>query len=490
MLESVLIGVSVAVMIGQALIGTAGAAGRPTVSRSATRFAVFHPEQPVLGNIPPGLLGEAHLRHKVHDVAFMLRAFRMVVKDTRLHIPQDEKDPLTKRFPKVRVPEDRKVRRHCRHDFVSCVTYLSRAARRLGMSAENDLLTLRQGRRKGMCIKGSRRLRIFCDHRHKNTKTKKEIRNAVGTLLSTSSPKKWKKRVRPSLRERLRVTKPSGGYISFILSLLKKFTQKVVISSDNSSVSNSSSVDGLELYIQTVTAMQYMCWYTMHGVPYLAHLLQCDSSAPNQTRPDGDSRANSYGDPFGCALYSFCPNPCCGDLQEPSLENCWNRFNNPCRLHGARGGQGCSVNRQLNLNYHLLVDEGVQISCDCGTGRRFEPAAHLCVWQDHCAEPAACPNPHQLCLNHYGGHACRCHPDYRWQEYNQRCVPLYIKNITEAEETRRTDKGKEEEEEEKVLRKGQERKKKVPFFKWLRDVFQRRLKVPQTPKENYEWGLV
>lgn len=68
--------------------------------------------------------------------------------------------------------------------------------------------------------------------------------------------------------------------------------------------------------------MQYMCWYTMNGIPYLAHLLHCDSSAPNHTRPDGDPRENSYGDPFSCALYSFCPNPCCGDLREPNKENC------------------------------------------------------------------------------------------------------------------------------------------------------------------------
>ncbi|KAK8375014.1 hypothetical protein O3P69_017773 [Scylla paramamosain] len=335
-------------MIAPALIGTGRAAGRPTFSRSAIRYVVFHPEQPVLGNIPPGLLGEAHLRRKVHDVAFMLRALRIVVKDTRPHIPQDEKDPLTKRFPKLRVPEDRKVRRHCRHDFVSCVTHLSRAARRLG----------------------------------------------------------------------------------------------------------------------------------------------CDSSAPNNTRPDGDSRANSYGDPFGCALYSFCPNPCCGNLRESSLKNCWNRFNNPCRLHGARGGQGCEINRQLNLNYHRLVDEGVQISCDCGTGRRYEPAAGMCVWQDHCADTAACPNPHQLCLNLYGGHACRCHPDYRWREYDQRCVPLYIKKKKEEEGTKRTDKEEQEEEEEEKVKKGQEREKEALFFKWLREAFDRSLKVPQTPKENYEWELV
>ncbi|KAG0718720.1 hypothetical protein GWK47_051925 [Chionoecetes opilio] len=105
----------------------------------------------------------------------MLRALRTVVRDQRPNTPEGDQEPLTKRFPKVRVPEDRKVRHHCRHDFVFCVTYLSRMAANLGLSAETDRLTLRQGRSKGMCYKQSRRLRIFCNLPHiKTTAVKKE----------------------------------------------------------------------------------------------------------------------------------------------------------------------------------------------------------------------------------------------------------------------------------------------------------------------------
>ena len=297
---------------------------------------------------------KALLRHKVHDVAFILRALRTIVKDKRPNIPEGDKKPLTKRFPKVSVPEDRKVCRYCRHNFVSCVTYLSKVARNLGLSTMNDLPTLRQGRRKGMCFKESRQLRIFCNFRRKRTSTlQEETKKSVSSLVKKSS--NGRSTGRESIGERMIIKPPSRtshnrisviDKASKVISKVKDaakyikdtLTRKAQLEKKEKDVltsyRNNSFANNIQFYIQTVTAMQYMCWYTMHGVPYLAHLLQCDSSDPIHIRPDGDSRANDYNDSFGCALYSFCPNLCCGGLRELSQENCWNSLNNPCRLHG------------------------------------------------------------------------------------------------------------------------------------------------------------
>lgn len=65
-----------------------------------------------------------------------------------------------------------------------------------------------------------------------------------------------------------------------------------------------------DLYKMTTSALRYMCWYTLHKIPYLAYLLQCDSTDPMRTTPDGAPRANNDKSAFGCAMYSFCPNPC------------------------------------------------------------------------------------------------------------------------------------------------------------------------------------
>lgn len=357
-----------------------------------------------------------------------------------------------------------------------------------------------------MCFRKSRRLSIFCKPRHRKHSTVSEkttihVKRAVSTALKEISLRRREKRqsisvrmksIKPIIRKKSNNDKTKGN-IMRLLKLLEehksklKKKKKVEIKRKKilTNVRNTTNANKLELYRQTVTALQYMCWYTMHGVAYLAHLLQCDSSDPKRTKPDGDSRANNNDNPFGCALYSFCPNPCCGGLKEPNKENCWNRFSNPCRLHGLKGGRGCNIPREQNLNYNILVDHGIKVSCDCGEGRRYESVASMCVWRDHCLNPdAACPEPHQHCFNLFSSHGCRCDLDNRWSDYDQRCVLLYP--AKRKEKQNEGDKEKEEEKEDE----SEEQVKDSPFFKWLNKLIETSIETAPKLTLNYNWSVI
>lgn len=267
--SSIFVRLHVAAAIRAAVVGAMRLEG--SLTRVATRsgFVFFHPEQPLLGNIPPGPLGEAHLRLKEHNVAFMLRALRTVARGVRHSAPDGGRELLTSRFPSLRMHVDRKVRRHCRHGFVSCVTYLSHVAHNLSLSIHNDQPTVKQGRRKGMCFKKSRRLSIFCEPHHKkpSTPTKKiriDVQKGVSNALEKISEEKWVERqsistrmksIKPTVPKKISTYKKSLKY----LENTKKET-KVEVKEKHvlTNIRNTTFAIKLELYRLTVTALQYV----------------------------------------------------------------------------------------------------------------------------------------------------------------------------------------------------------------------------------------
>ena len=193
--DTALVPISLVMVIGSKLVKLEKSIGKPTASSSGERSHFLSPRAAYAGQSSPEPLSKIHMRHKLHDVAFMLRALRAVVKDKKPKIAEGDKEPLTKRFSKVRVPEDRKVRRHCRHNFVSYITYLSKVAQHLDLSTMNDLSTLLLRRRKGMCFKESRQQRVFCNFRRKRTFTLQEVsKKSVSSLVKKSSNGRTTKR--------------------------------------------------------------------------------------------------------------------------------------------------------------------------------------------------------------------------------------------------------------------------------------------------------
>ncbi|XP_071522295.1 uncharacterized protein [Panulirus ornatus] len=196
-----------------------------------------------------------------HDAAFMLRVLRRYVDDPRVHNQNNPKISLYGRFPYKPMPEDPKVARHCAKSFISCVSYLSKVSRQIRLSSRYDKQTRVKGEEQGLCDERGR-FRIFCEYTHtEGGEFYREIYdfNEVVTLLA-----------------------------------------------------NESLVDKYRRFSQLMTAQHYMCWYTMHQVAYLQDMIQCDSTTTGG-KPDWDFRADPSV-PFGCALYSFCPNPCCSKI--------------------------------------------------------------------------------------------------------------------------------------------------------------------------------
>lgn len=210
---------------------------------------LFNPERPNMGVNKFGYSGTQIIRLLTHDTAFLLRALRMVVKDkSNLRHPPP---PLTAWLPTIAQQQtDPKVAKFCSKSYIHCVLYLSSISWDLRLNTRYDYPTRQAGAEQGLC--GERKFNIFCP-----------------------------------------------------ASLRLEGDEKIL-----NNIMKSSDQEMNDLYRMTTSALRYMCWYTLHRIPYLANLLQCDSTDPMRMTPDGVSRANNDRSVFGCALYSFCPDPC------------------------------------------------------------------------------------------------------------------------------------------------------------------------------------
>lgn len=75
-----------------------------------------------------------------------------------------------------------------------------------------------------------------------------------------------------------------------------------------------------------------MCWYTMLERPELSFFNEpCDDFADCMTIY-GNNRDLRAQDRilFACALYSFCPDPCCSMKILWDMEKCYRSPSNPC----------------------------------------------------------------------------------------------------------------------------------------------------------------
>ncbi|KAJ8966943.1 hypothetical protein NQ314_003206, partial [Rhamnusium bicolor] len=114
----------------------------------------------------------------------------------------------------------------------------------------------------------------------------------------------------------------------------------------------------LERFQWRVTASYYMCWYTMKQIPEMEHLAEsCDNFADcldSNLGPNNQDQRAKDGHSYSCALYSFCPDPCCPNKHLTRLENCWNTPDNPCFQSNPHGQRECAVNRSLNTDFRFV----------------------------------------------------------------------------------------------------------------------------------------
>lgn len=185
----------------------------------------------------------------------------------------------------------------------------------------------------------------------------------------------------------------------------------------------------IERFQWRVTASYYMCWYTMRGINHLRHLNEtCDNFASclDATRgPNNrDPRARDASE-YGCALYSFCPDPCCPIKHMDRRESCWDAPANPCHHVNPKGRRKCALNRTENTLFRDIVLNHWNITCECPqTGYKWSSRYGLCVDIDECVEKHhVCHGVAQKCVNLPGSYGCACRWGYVRDSKSGGCVP-------------------------------------------------------------------
>lgn len=122
----------------------------------------------------------------------------------------------------------------------------------------------------------------------------------------------------------------------------------------------------LQKFQWLTSASYYMCWYTMLGKSFLEHFNdRCDNYANcidwDYGPYNGDVRAVDEV-PFACAMYSFCPDPCCPLKYLNNTEECFKR--NPCYGHRPKN-ETCWVARNENENFEPMVFNKWNVTCHC-----------------------------------------------------------------------------------------------------------------------------
>ncbi|KAJ8977379.1 hypothetical protein NQ317_001979 [Molorchus minor] len=177
------------------------------------------------------------------------------------------------------------------------------------------------------------------------------------------------------------------------------------------------------------TASYYMCWYTMKEAPELAHLNEkCDNFAycldTNLGPNNRDQRADD-DQPFSCALYSFCPDPCCPARHLANLQHCWDSPDNPCFEGNPAGQRECAFNRTQNTDFRDIILNRWNVTCRCPkAGFEWNSLYGMCVDVDECATGAhSCDQKLEACVNLEGSFRCACKWGHVWNDQTKACTP-------------------------------------------------------------------
>ncbi|KAK7068494.1 hypothetical protein SK128_019536 [Halocaridina rubra] len=277
------------------------------------------------------------IKFQVHSVAFGVRALRRLL-DPIFRKLEHNSVTLEERFPVRIMPEEPNIGFFCETGFTDCVDYLSKDYANYNLTVQDDKPTSIIASRLGLCKPENKY--TFC-----NIEKMKE---------DTELKQEW---------------------------LTKNITED-------------HPLIVVRHYKRLLTAMQFMCWYTMHKIYFLKFILQCDTTS--YVTIDKDPRANSRK-PFACAVYSFCPNPC-------EYEG---RLSNPCK------GE-------------FQPEKTMRVFCQCEKGYKFDPSD---------GEDGACLENFIFGIGHHScdstsqdpiyypdATVCECKGGYAWDEFRKLCV--------------------------------------------------------------------
>ncbi|GJQ83488.1 hypothetical protein Trydic_g19280 [Trypoxylus dichotomus] len=207
----------------------------------------------------------------------------------------------------------------------------------------------------------------------------------------------------------------------------------------------------IERFQWRTTASYYLCWYTMNEVPDLEHINEeCDNFAYcfdyTYGERNRDYRANDE-EPFACARYSFCPDPCCPAIRHTTNHiECDNNPWNPCFETNSEGRRNCKLVRSENTNFREIILNRWNVTCNCSdAGYRYSSRYGLCIDIDECGDNShVCENKTEMCINLPGTHECACSWGYTFNVDENKC--------TESSALALIKKDRKEQEEEKKNR--------------------------------------
>lgn len=183
----------------------------------------------------------------------------------------------------------------------------------------------------------------------------------------------------------------------------------------------------IERFQWRTTASYYMCWYTMNEIPNLRRLNDnCDNFASCLSTEYGaknnDPRAEDSL-PFRCAVYSFCPDPCCSKKHLRDESECLGDSYNPCFKHNTLEKRSCTLNRTQNRDLTEIILNHWNVTCHCEQeGFTWDSRYGICIDVDECSnESHKCKLESESCINLPGSYECVCRWGYSLR--NGRCEP-------------------------------------------------------------------
>lgn len=127
--------------------------------------------------------------------------------------------------------------------------------------------------------------------------------------------------------------------------------------------------------------------------------------------------------PFLCAMYSFCPDPCCPRQHLGNATDCLDIQENPCFETNPAGQRECIVKRPENRYFRDIILNRWNVTCHCPwTGFVWDSRYGMCVDIDECLTGIhECDPLREACVNLVGTYECAC----RWGYYllDKKCVP-------------------------------------------------------------------
>lgn len=172
---------------------------------------------------------------------------------------------------------------------------------------------------------------------------------------------------------------------------------------------------------------------------------------------DTSMKAHNYdiraldSNPFACAMYSFCPDPCCPRKHLTDEKSCLENPDNPCFESNPSGQRECVVKRQENRVLADIILNRWNVTCRCPkAGFVWDSRYGMCVDIDECLTGIhECDPLREACVNLVGTYECAC----RWGYYmiDKKCKPSPV--LSELKLDRKKENKTNEEMAESLIKK-------------------------------------